>query len=70
MTGQRKILLEVDDVTYGRLAELMQELNTTVGGVLSQGLALLSKAQGKTLILRDNKSDIDLEIRTYSKNSA
>lgn len=63
----KTITFQMDEISYYKLLELSRRLNTNAADVLAQGMVLLSKAQGKTVIFRDPKSDIDLELKRYVK---
>ena len=70
MTDQKKLVLNINSESLEELFGLAQRLNTTPGGVISQALALLKKAQGKTVVIKENRQNTDLEIHTYTNQSA
>ncbi|MEK7166251.1 MAG: hypothetical protein AAB874_05590 [Patescibacteria group bacterium] len=53
-----KLLVELDPPIRETLAYLTERLDTSVGAVLSEALAMFKNAQGKKVILKDKNGQL------------
>lgn len=70
MTKPHKISLSFNEKTSEIIEDISKNLRTTPDQVVSQAIALLMKAQGKKIILRDEKTNVDLVTDIYSDKPA
>ena len=68
--AHKKIIINFKADSIEEVNQMAAKLGTTPAGVISQALALFRAAQGRKIILKDEKNNVDLEIKTYSDQSA
>jgi hypothetical protein len=67
---KKKLVINFKTESIEEVHRMAVKLGTSPAGVISQALALFRAAQGRKIVLKDEKNNVDLEIKTYSDQSA
>ena len=65
ITQIKKVVLEMPDDTFNEISYLSKTLDTSIGDVIGQALALFRIAQGRKVIFKTEKSDMELQTEKY-----